>query len=123
MLVIKRRTWIQDAVRMYKVIVDEGVIGSVGPLRTKTLSLVPGEHSVRLAIGATGRSCSATVPVPVRPGQQCTVRTVRRGGLLSFLKLPLAFPEGARSLAEDRPIASRYYEGPWIHVKVETVGS
>lgn len=39
---------------------------------------------------------------------------------MSFMKLPLALPEGAEALAENRPIQSRYYEGPWIHVTVET---
>lgn len=122
-LVIKRRTWLQDAVRFYKVIVDDRVIGSVGPLQAKRFPLSPGKHSVRLAMPTTGRSSSATIPMDLRPGQQCIVRTVRRGGLLSFLKLPFALPAGAKSLVEDRPMQSRYYEGPWIHVTVETAGS
>jgi hypothetical protein len=119
-LVIARRTWIQDAVRVYKVILDDVVIGSIGPLRTKSFSLSPGKHRLRLAIG-TSRSSSATIELDLRPGQQCTVRTVRRGGFASFQKLPLAIPAGIQSQADDRPIESQYYEGPWIHVKVDTV--
>ena len=36
-LVIKRRTWLQDAVRVYKVIVDDAVIGSIGPVEQRPL--------------------------------------------------------------------------------------
>jgi hypothetical protein len=39
-LVIKRRTWIQDAVRAYKVIVDDAVIAMIGPFQTKSFPLV-----------------------------------------------------------------------------------
>ena len=122
-LVIQRRTWLQDAVRVYKVIVDDAVIGTIGPFQTKSYPLAAGKHSLRLAMPTTGRSTSATVEVDLKSGQECMVRTVRRGGLKSFMKLPMALPEGARSLAEDRPIQSRYYEGPWIHVTVEITDS
>jgi hypothetical protein len=121
-LVVKRRTWIQDAVRVYKVIVDDAAIGSVGPLRTKTFSLAPGKHSLRLAMPTTGQSSSATIELDLKAGQQCVVRTVRRGGPASFLKLPLSIPAGIQARANDQPIEGRYYEGPWIHVQVETLG-
>ena len=73
---------------------------------------------MRLAI-TTGRSSSDDIGLDVAAGEQWVVRTVRRGGLLSFLKLPLAMPEGATALAQDRQINSRFYESPWIHVRVE----
>jgi hypothetical protein len=66
----------------------------------------------------TGRSSSDTIPIDLRAGQRCVIRTVRRGGVKSFLKLPLAMPDGIEALATDRPIQSKYYEGPWIHVTV-----
>lgn len=116
---IKRRTWIQDAVRVYKVIVDDAVIGKIGPFQTKRFPISAGKHAIRLAMPTTGRSTSATVDVDLKAGQQCIVTTVRRGGLTSFMKLPLALPEGAQALAEDRTIQSKYYEGPWIHVSVD----
>ncbi|MDA8046098.1 MAG: hypothetical protein M0Z30_12815 [Actinomycetota bacterium] len=118
MLTIKRRTWLQDAVRIYKVLIGEVVIGSIGPLRTKTFPIASGKHTIRLAMPTTGRSSSALIDIELKTGQQCVVQTVRRGGLASFMKLPLAMPEGAAALAEGRPIDSRYYEGPWIHVAV-----
>jgi ABC-type transport system involved in cytochrome c biogenesis permease component len=118
-LLIKRRTWIQDAVRVYKVIVDDQVIGSIAAMQTKQFTLLPGAHHLRLAISATGCASSATIELYVKVGDQCTVQTARRGGLLSFLKLPLALSGGARALAESRELQSRYYEGPWIDVKVE----
>jgi len=121
-LIVMRRTWIQDALRVYKVIVDDAEIGSIGPLRTKTFSLTPGKHRLRLAMPTTGKSSSATIEVNLMAGQHCIVRTVRRGDIASFLKLPLALPAGARCLRKDLPIQSRYYEGLWIHVKVPTVG-
>lgn len=123
LLVIKRRTWIQDAVRIYKVILDDDVIGTIAPYQTKSFPLSPGKHTLRLAMPTTGRSTSAPIEMDLKAGQQCTVRTVRRGGITSFMKLPLALPEGARALAEGRPIQSKYYEGPWIHVRVETTES
>jgi hypothetical protein len=119
-LIVKRRTWIQDAVRAHKVIIDDNVIGAIGPFRTKSFAIPPGKHRLRLAMPSTGRASSATIELDLKAGQQCLVRTVRRGGLMSFIKLPLALPEGAGALADDRPIRSRYYEGPWIHVRVET---
>jgi hypothetical protein len=118
-LVIKRGTWIQDAVRVYRVIVDDAVIGIIGPFQTKSFPLAPGKHAFRLAMPTTGRSSSATVEVDLKAGEQCVLRTVRRGGLKSFVKLPFALPQGARALAEGPPIQSKYYEGPWIHVTVE----
>lgn len=119
-LVIQRRTWMQDAVRFYRVLVDDKAVGSVGPLQTKSFPLSPGKHQLRLQIG-NGRACSADIDFDLRAGQRCVVRTIRRGGLKSFLKLPLSLPEGAAALAQDRPIQSRYYEGPWIHVSVDVV--
>jgi hypothetical protein len=120
-LVIKRRTWLQDAVRVYKVFLDDTIVGSIGPFRTKSFTLNPGKHVVRLAMPTTGRSSSDDIELDVSAGERWVVRTVRRGGLLSFLKLPLALPEGAQALAEKRPINSRYYRRPWIHVNVERV--
>jgi len=118
-LVIRRRTWIQDAVRVYKVVVDDAVIGTIGPFQTRRFSIAAGKHALRLAMPTTGRAASATVEVYLKSGQQCILRTARRGGLKSFIKLPLALPEGARSLAEGRSIRSRYYQGPWIHMTVD----
>jgi hypothetical protein len=121
-LIVMRRTWVQDAVRVYKVIVDDIEIGSIGPFRTKVFPLTPGKHSLRLAMPTTGKSSSARIEANLMAGQHCIVRTVRRGDVASFLKLPLAIPAGARSLRDDQPIQSQYYEGPWIHLQVATVG-
>ena len=120
-LTIQRRTWLQDAVRVYRVIVDDEIIGKIGPLQAKSFELVPGKHSIRLAMPTTGRSSSATIPLDMKAGTTYVIRTVRRGGFGSFLKLPFALPEGGRALAEDRPIQSRFYEGPWIHVTVHEI--
>ena len=119
-LMIKRRTWVQDAVRVYKVFVDEQIIGSIGPFQTKSFQISPGAHTVRLAMPTTGRASSASVELQLQAGDVATIRTVRRGGLMCFLKLPLAMGAGARALAADRSIESRFYEGPWIHVVLET---
>ena len=120
-LVIQRRTWIQDAIRVYKVIVDGIVVGSIGPPQSKSFPLLVGSHVLRLQIG-NSRASSADVEFDLRAGQRCLVRTIRRGGLKSYMMLPLSLPEGAAALAQDRPIHSRYYEGPWIHVSVEVSG-
>ncbi len=106
---------------MYKVFLDDTIVASIGPLSTKSFTLAPGKHVVRLAMPRTGRSSSDNIELGVAAGERWVVRTVRRGGLLSFLKLPLAMPEGAQALAEKRPINSRYYQRPWIHVNVERV--
>jgi hypothetical protein len=120
-LVIMRRTWIQDAVRVYKIFIDNSIVGSIGPLRTKSFTLAPGKHAVRLAMSSTGRSSSDNIELNVAAGERWVMRTVRRGGPVSFLELPLAMPEGARALGENRPINSRFYSGSWIHVKLERV--
>lgn len=71
----------------------------------------------------TERSSSDDIDLDVAAGERWVVRTVRRGGLLSFLKLPLAWPAGVKALAEDRTIRSRFYERPWVHVRVEKLDS
>ena len=106
---------------MYKVFLDDTIVGSIGPFSSKRFTLAPGKHVVRLAMPSTGRSSSDDIELEVAAGERWVARTVRRGGLLSFLKLPLALPEGAQALVEKRSINSRYYRRPWIHVKVERV--
>jgi hypothetical protein len=109
-LKIERRTWVQDAVRVYKVIVDDAIIGKIGPLQTKTFELVPGTHSIRLAMPTTGRSSSATIPLDMKAGKSYVIRTVRRGGLGSFLKLPFAFPRAPRhwpKIAQSRVVSMK----------------
>lgn len=118
-MVIKRRTWLQDAARVYKGFVDGTIVGSIGPMSTKSFQMSPGKHVVRLTMPTTGRSSVDDIDLDVAAGKRWVVRTVRRGGLLSFVKLPLATPEGVRALAENRAINSRFYGGPWIHVRVE----
>ena len=120
-LVIRRRTWLQDALRVYKVFLNDSIVGSLGPLGTKSFTLFPGANVVRLAITSTGRSTSDNIELDVKAGERWVMQTVSRGGLASFSKLPLAIPEGTQALAEDRPINSRFYQGPWIAVKVERI--
>jgi hypothetical protein len=100
---------------------DDKVIGSIGPLQTKSFSVSPGKHILRVQIG-NSRASSADIDLDLAAGQKCVVRTVRRGGIKSYLMLPLSLPEGARALAQDRAIQSRYYERPWIHVSVDISG-
>jgi hypothetical protein len=116
--IIRRRTWMQDAVRVYKVIVDDAVIGAIGPYQTKSFDLIPGLHRVRLAIPRTAEH-RATIELHLNPCERRSIRTVRQGGVRSFLELPLALPAGAQALAAGKEIDSRYYERPWIHLAVE----
>ena len=80
-IVVKRRTWVQDAVRVHKVIVDDQIIGAVGPLRTKSFPVNAGRHRIRLAMPDRGRSSSDPIDVDLKVGQTCAIRTVRRGDL------------------------------------------
>jgi hypothetical protein len=116
-IVVERRTWLQDAVRSYRVFVDGETVGRIWALQTKSFSITPGKHTFQLRIVATGRSCSEEIEVDLAAGQTVYVRTVGRGFSENAL-LPFAMPAGAKALATGQEIQSRYYRGPWIHLQV-----
>jgi hypothetical protein len=88
--------------------------------QTKRYPVTPGVHAVRLAIINTGTASSGDVEVTVPEGGQVSLRSINRG-VLSILMLPFAQWAGARALATHTPNNSRFYKGPWIHLRVVTL--
>jgi hypothetical protein len=119
-ITIVRRTWVQDAVVSYDVLVNGAAIGKVWPFQTKSFHVNPGPHYVRLTNLRLGPASSDDISVNVAIGETAVIRTVGRG-LKSLLLAPLAFFAGARARAQRVPIQSRFYEPPWIHVRVKVL--
>jgi hypothetical protein len=117
-IVIKRRNILQDVVRSYAVFIDGGAIGKIWAFQTKVLTVAPGPHELQLKIINTGRSCSDVFKIDVSPGNRLVFRTHARG-LKNALMLPFALPAGAKALARDEQLQSKYYEWPWIRLKLE----
>jgi hypothetical protein len=117
-IVIKRRNILQDAVRSYAIFIDGVVVGKIWAVQTKVFTVVPGPHELQLKIIDTGKSCSDMFKLDVRPGNRLIFGTHARG-LKSALMLPLALSAGAKAMAADERLRSKYYEWPWIRMKLE----
>ena len=121
-ITIARRTLLQDLVRRYTVFIDGGSVGTLWAFQTGQYPVAPGVHQVRLAIGAS-RASSAEVEVHVDAGDIRALRTVGRG-ILSLLKLPLAFPAGVYALVRGKQITEGVWSGnyrrPWILLVPDT---
>ena len=121
-IVVQRRTLLQDAVRSYMVFVDRAPVGKIWAFQTKQYHVTPGIHTARLAIINTGTASSDDVEVTVPEGGKVILRSINRG-VLSILMLPLSQWAGSRALATHTPIKSRFYKGPWIHLRVVTLSA
>ena len=117
-VVIKRRNILQDVVRSYAVFIDEAVVGKMWAFQTKVFTVAPGPHELQLKIVNTGKSCSEVFKIDVGPGDRLVFRTHARG-LMNALKLPFALGAGAKALAKDERLHSKYYEWPWIRMRLE----
>lgn len=117
-VVIKRRNILQDAARSYAVFIDGAVVGKMWAFQTKIFPLVPGPHELQLKIVNTGRSCSDVFKIDVKARDRVVFRTHFRG-MKNALMLPFALPAGASALARDKQLQSKYYEWPWIRMKLE----
>jgi len=117
-IVIKRRNVLQDAVRSYTVFIDGAAVGKMWAFQTKGFPVSPGPHELQLKIVNTGRSCSDVFKIDAKPGNRFVFRTHFRG-LKNSLTLPFALPAGARALARDEQLQSKYYEWPWIRMRLE----
>jgi len=117
-IVVKRRNVLQDAVRSYTVFIDGAPVGKLWAFQTKGFPVSPGRHEVQLRIVNTGRSCSEVLAVDAKPGDRLVFRTHFRG-IKNFLTLPLAIAPGARALAKGEQLQSKYYEWPWIRMRLE----
>ncbi len=117
-VVIKRRNILQDVVRSYAVFIDGVLVGKIWAFQTKEFTVVPGPHDLQLKIVNTGKSCSDVFKINVSPGIHLGFRTHARG-LKNALTLPFALPAGAKALARDEQLQSKYYEWPWIRMKLE----
>jgi hypothetical protein len=118
-IVVKRRTLLQDLVRRHTVFLDGNPVGKLWAFQTRAFLVAAGDHSVRLAIVGTGTSSSADVKLNVGPGETMVLRTVGRG-FANNAALPLAMPAGIRAQTTGKPIQSRFYKGPWIHLVLES---
>jgi hypothetical protein len=117
-VVIKRRNIVQYVVRSYAVVIDGLVVGKIWAFQTKGFTVAPERHELQLEIVNTGRSCSDVFKIDVNPGNRLVFRTHARG-LKNTLMLPFALPAGAKALARDEQLQSKYYEWPWIRLKLE----
>ena len=117
-VVIKRRNIVQDAVRSYAVFIDGVIVGKIWAFQTKVFIVVPGPHELQLKIINTGKSCSEVFKIEVKPGSRLVFRTHARG-LKNILSLPLALRARSEALARDEKLQSKYYEWPWIRMKLE----
>ena len=118
MIVIKRRTVLQDLVRSYTVFVDDSAVGKLWAFQSGRYRITPGKHRVRLAILGTGTASSADVEVTVPRNGEVVLRTCGRGAA-NTLMLPSSLPAGAKAQITATPIRSRVYQGPWINLRVE----
>ena len=117
-IVIKRRNILQDAVRSYSVFIDGVVVGKIWAFQTKVFTVVPGHHELQLKIVNTGKSWSDVFRIDVVPGTHLVFRTHARG-LKNALMFPFAVLAGAKALARHEQLESKYYERPWIRMKLE----
>jgi len=117
-VVIKRRNTLQDAVRSYAVFIDGVAVGKMWAFQAKVFTVSPGPHELQLKIVNTGKSCSEVFKIDVGPGDRLVFRTHARG-FMNALKLPFALGAGAKALARDEQLQSKYYEWPWIRMKLE----
>ena len=117
-VVIKRRNILQDVVRSYAVFIDGVIVGKIWAFQTKVFTVVLGPHELQLKIVNTGKSCSDVFKIDVSPGNRLVFRTHARG-LKNALMLPFALPAGAKALTRDEKLESKYYEWPWIRMKLE----
>lgn len=118
---VLRTTWqtgLQDLLRRYTVFIDGEVVGRLWAFQSGEYAVTPGEHAVRLAIVNTGTSSSEEIKIIASHESIQVIRTVKRGGLLSALALPLAIPDAVQARSTGKPIHSRFYKTPWIHVSV-----
>jgi hypothetical protein len=116
-IVVKRRNIVHDVVRSYTVFVDDQAVGKMWAFQTKAFSAPPGPHVLQLKI-TSGRSCSDVFQVDVPPGERLVFRTHFRG-LKNFLTLPLSMSDGAAARASGAEMKSKYYEWPWIRIRLE----
>jgi len=117
-IVIRRRNVFQDTARSYTVFIDEVVVGKIWAFQTKVFTVTPGSHELQLKIVNTGRSCSDVFQIEVAPKGTLVFKTHFRG-LKNTLMLPLAMPEARRAFARGEQLHSKYYEWPWIRMRLE----
>jgi hypothetical protein len=94
------------------------IVGRIWAFQTKAFTVAPGPHELQLKIINTGKSCSDVFKIDVNPGSRLVFRTHARG-LRNILTLPFALRAGAEALARDERLQSKYYEWPWIRMKLE----
>jgi hypothetical protein len=119
-IVIKRETSVQDAIRSYAIFIDGKRQGRIWASKTRRFEVSEGQHSVLLRI-MTGSASSNELQIEVLPGQESIIRTTDRS-IGSLIKAPLAIPAGMKAQATGQPIKSSVYSPPWIHVMVEEPG-
>ena len=119
-IVIRRETSVQDAIRSYAVFIDGDRHGRIWASGTKRFDVPEGQHTVLLRI-MTGSASSDEIRINVASGQESVIRTTDRS-IGSLVKAPLAIPAGMKAQVTGRPIQSRVYSPPWIHVIVEEPG-
>jgi hypothetical protein len=118
LVVVKRRTILQDVARSYSVFIDGQIVGELWPFQTGRYRVTPGSHTVRSAIINTGTSSSDALKIEATVGSTTIIQTKSRG-IVANLMTPFAIPAGVKALSTGDKISSVFYEPPWIHTKVQ----
>jgi hypothetical protein len=75
-VIIRRRNGFVDRLRNYRIVVDERVVGEIGPSTERAIPLAPGPHRIWLTLDS---SRSATLELVLGAGESQTLECGPRG--------------------------------------------
>lgn len=110
-VVVRRRTVLQDLGRSHSVILDGQGIGKIWAFQMKRYPVSPGGHSIRLAIHGAGTASSRELEFNVDVGEVVRFRT-RGRGLKAIFRHSLIYAPYIPGTRSEK--IERFYRGPWI---------